>query len=278
MANLKIGKSCGSCLYFKHQVPDGENVTHEKAGYKPYDKPCTLYEPAVPLVRGNDRALSAMSAIKDICDASNDPETLEAFAQMLTRASALKAAGYGFLQKVYYRWRGSDSVESDYLDNWVTGYLLNITASKVFWITSADNSTTISAPKNRVLTIGQFRPIYKKLVSENRLRDKTYKAVSRLQGDQTKLEAAATAVRSLEEIIGAINLEGLNIRSLKVLRQEEKRKQKQQKTKRTNSSQVKGRSNRSRRNELDIEPSSDPVNPEAFASRPKARSKKETRL
>jgi hypothetical protein len=223
MAKLKIGKSCGSCLYFRHQIPDNEPTTHEKAGYRPYDKPCTMYEPATPLLRGNDKALSALSAIKDICDAADNPETLEAVAQMLVRSATLKAAGFRFLQKMFFRWRGQDHTDNDYLDNWVTGYLLNIAGNKTFWLTTADNGTVIAAPKNRCLTVSQFRPIYRRLVEEGRLNDKSYQPVKKLQGEPDREGFDSTAVRSINEIIGAINLEGLNIRSLKLLRQEEKK-------------------------------------------------------
>jgi hypothetical protein len=172
---------------------------------------------------------------------------------MLTRTAAIKAAGYRFLQKMYFRWRGSDSTEHDFLDNWVTCYLLNIAGNKTFWLTTADNKTVIAAPKNRCLTVSQFRPIYRKLVETGRLRDKTYKPVSQLQGDAEKIEAGAAAVRSLEEIIGAINLEGLNIRSLKVLRQEEKRAKSKQKQSSKNGKA--GRKPRARRQtELDVDP------------------------
>lgn len=223
---LKVHKSCGSCLYFRHQPPPGESQPHEKAGYYPYSKPCTIYEPAAPLVSGNTEKLGILGLIRSYVAASDTAEELEAVAQLLSRAAALRARGHQFMQKMFFKWRGSPS--TDYLDNWVTCYLLHITATDDYWLTSANNEVSISVTAVRergkpvlknLLTVEQFKPLYQNMIDRQRFCDPAYKPI-----DYLKATAEAQAVPDLEQIIENADLDLIAPKALKALKREMKGK------------------------------------------------------
>lgn len=169
---MKAKRTCGSCIFFGREIPNGEKKLHRDAGHKPYGKPCMKYEVDPFELVHDSKQLSDLAAIAKVANGL-PPSAAQNLAQVLTAIPLLHRAGFQFMQRVAYRWRGYATRE--YLNNWLVAHVLSINADLTeLRLVSYNGEVSISVPRRSVKTMIEWEPIRKRLIKAGRLWDPEY--------------------------------------------------------------------------------------------------------
>ncbi len=192
---MKPAKTCGSCIYFDHEIRQGEKKLHKDIGHKEYGKPCTFYEPnPYPVAEAVDDLRVLANLINKMPNAK-----IENLAHTILGAKMLRTYGYRFMQRVIVQWRGSD--DSNYINNFLVAFIAGISKDgNELRLISYNGEAGISKPASRVFTLDQWREMHRDMKERNRIIDPKYKHTDIPSGDFP--DEAPASIRSIEHVIG----------------------------------------------------------------------------
>lgn len=193
----KPHKTCGSCLFFDHEVLPGEKRLHKDIGKKAHGRPCDAYQVNPFPVLSSAKAVSEWKALSDMI--SSVPESaLENAAHLILQANKLKRYNFKFMQRVAYRWRGQSG--DDYLNNFLIAHIVTVDSNRIARLVATDGSIQISAPLTAVFKMARFAKMREAMIRDKHYRDPRYKHFDMPASEISQSDM--TVVKTLQSVLG----------------------------------------------------------------------------
>lgn len=164
--NPKKNLNCGSCSgLIRERILEARC---SELGRLPASKACGSHSPDVFSLVGDEDRITNLEDVSELM-AQMSTNDLQILGALMLREKQTRKNGFQFRQKVYVRIRGASN--SNYLSNFVIGYVLDVTKETIRVI-GESGKTTISAindPKSEtVYTVERFNKLRQEMVAAGR--------------------------------------------------------------------------------------------------------------